>query len=126
DADAGIVAALGADVVVPRGPHVVERFRDAAPDGVDGLADGAVQNDAVVAAVRDGGAFVAVRGPGPAPERDIAIHVTRVSTFPDKAKALAVLCRQVESGAVTLRVAETYRPEQAPDAHARLEAGGTR
>jgi NADPH:quinone reductase-like Zn-dependent oxidoreductase len=126
DADAEIVAALGADVVVPRGPDVAAGFRRAAPEGVDGLADGAVQNDAVIAAVRDGGAFAAARGPGPAPERDIVVHVTRVSSFPDKAKGLAALCGQVEAGAVTLRVAATYRPEQASEAHARLEAGGTR
>ena len=32
----------------------------------------------------------------------------------------------VESGAITLRVADTYPPEQAGAAHRRLEAGGTR
>jgi NADPH2:quinone reductase len=32
----------------------------------------------------------------------------------------------VESGAITLRVAATYPPERASDAHRRLEAGGTR
>ena len=32
----------------------------------------------------------------------------------------------VEAGALTLRVAATYPPEQAAEAHRRLEAGGTR
>jgi NADPH:quinone reductase-like Zn-dependent oxidoreductase len=32
----------------------------------------------------------------------------------------------VESGAITLRVAGTYPPERAGEAHRRLEAGGTR
>jgi hypothetical protein len=36
------------------------------------------------------------------------------------------LREQAEAGVVTLRVAATYPPEQAADAHARLEAGGTR
>ncbi|MSQ62143.1 MAG: NADP-dependent oxidoreductase, partial [Dehalococcoidia bacterium] len=31
-----------------------------------------------------------------------------------------------EEGVITLRVAGTYRPEQAAEAHRRLEAGGTR
>ena len=31
-----------------------------------------------------------------------------------------------EAGVLTLRVADTYAPERASDAHARLEAGGTR
>ena len=125
-ADAELVAALGADVVVPRGPEVAERFREVVAVGVDGLADGAVIGDAVIAAVRDGGAMVVVREPGPPPERGIVVHATRVSMFPDKGKALDVLRRQVEEGAVTLRVGGTYRPEFASEAHARLEAGGTR
>jgi D-arabinose 1-dehydrogenase-like Zn-dependent alcohol dehydrogenase len=33
---------------------------------------------------------------------------------------------QAENGVLTLRVAETYPAEKAGDAHARLEAGGTR
>ena len=43
-----------------------------------------------------------------------------------RADLLEVLAAQVESGLLTLRVAQTYPPEQAPDAHRRLEAGGTR
>ena len=42
EADERLVASLGADVVVRRGDDVAARFREAAPDGVDGLADGAV------------------------------------------------------------------------------------
>ena len=32
----------------------------------------------------------------------------------------------VEAGAITLRVAATYPPERAGEAHRRLETGGTR
>jgi NADPH2:quinone reductase len=32
----------------------------------------------------------------------------------------------VEQGSLKLRVAETYSPERAAEAHRRLEAGGTR
>jgi len=34
--------------------------------------------------------------------------------------------QQVERGQITLRVADVYPPERAGEAHARLEAGGTR
>src|SRR5215204_2678766 len=61
-ADEQLVRDLGADVVVPRGDDVAERMRAVAPDGVDALADGAVQKELAVGAVRDGGAFASVRG----------------------------------------------------------------
>ena len=73
--DEKLVASLGADIVVRRGEDVASRFRSHFPRGVDGLADGAVLNERVVAAVRDGGAFTSVRGFLGAPQRDI--HFTR-------------------------------------------------
>ncbi len=36
------------------------------------------------------------------------------------------LRQQVDAGVLTLRVAQVYPPENAADAHRRLEAGGTR
>jgi len=125
-ADESLVAGLGADVVVPRGPDVAQRIRSVVPEGVDGLADGAVLDAAVLPAVRDGGGLAVVRGwKGPS-ERDIAIHRTSVAEYAHNALALDRLREQVEEGLVTLRVAATFPPEQAADAHRRLEAGGTR
>ena len=62
EADKELVVSLGADIVVARGDDVADRIRQQFPEGVDGLADGAVLNERVVSAVRDGGAFTAVRG----------------------------------------------------------------
>ncbi len=126
EADEQLVAALGADVVVRRGDDVAERIREAAPDGVDGLADGSVQSDLVVAAVRDGGGFASVRGWQGTGERDIVFHRTMVPNYDHRADLLGQLREQAENGTVTLRVAATYPPEEAAAAHARLEAGGTR
>ncbi|MBL6953479.1 MAG: NADP-dependent oxidoreductase [Alphaproteobacteria bacterium] len=126
EADHELVAALGADIVVRRGDDVATRIRAHFPDGVDGLADGAVQNERVIAAVRDGGAFTAVRGyPGEA-QRGITFTATWVRTYDGEFEKLDRLRQLVEAGAVTLRVADTYPPEQAGEAHRRLEAGGTR
>ena len=72
DADRDLVASLGAHVVVARGPDVASRIREHFPSGVDGLADGAVLNERAVPAVRDGGAFTAVRGFQGAPQRGIS------------------------------------------------------
>ena len=125
-ADEQLVRDLGADIVVPRGDDISEQIRKVAPDGVDGLADGAVQNELAVGAIRDGGAFATVRGWGGTGERGIAFHVTSVRTYDHRADLLDRLRQQTEDGQLTLRVYQTYPAEQAADAHARLEAGGAR
>ena len=126
EADRELVTDLGADIVVRRGDDVATRFREHFPDGVDGLADGAVQNELVIPAVRDGGAFTSVRGFIGEPLRDISFTATMVRTYDGEFEKLDRLRQLVESGSITLRVADTYTPEQAGEAHRRLEAGGTR
>ena len=126
DADAQLVRDLGADIVVPRGDDIAEQIRKMAPDGVDGLADGAVQNELATGAVRDGGAFASVRFWGGTGERGIEFHRTMVRDYDRRADLLDRLRQQAEDGAITLRVAATYAPEDAAEAHRRLEAGGTR
>ena len=112
------LAALATDVAT--------RIREHFPDGVDGLADGAVQNELVVPAVRDGGAVTSVKGVAGVAQRGIAFTATMVHNYDGEYEKLDRLRRLVEGGAVTLRVAATYPPERAGEAHARLEAGGTR
>lgn len=126
EADRGLVAKLGADVVVDRGGDVATRFREHFPEGVDGLADGAVQNELVIPAVRDGGSFTSVRRFIGAPQRNISFTATMVRTYDGEYEKLDRLRQLVEAGSITLRVADTYTPEQAGEAHRRLEAGGTR
>jgi len=126
EVDEQLVSELGADVVVRRGDDIASRIREVAPNGVDGLADGAVQNELAVGAVRDRGAFVSVRGWTGNGERDIKFHRTIVRDYYLKTDMLDQLRQQAEDGVVSLRVAATYQPENAPDAHRRLEAGGTR
>ena len=125
-ADEQLVRDLGVDLVVPRGDDIATQIRKVAPDGVDALADGAVQNELAVGAVRDGGAFASVRGWGGTGERGIAFHRTSVRDYDHRVDLLDRLRQQTEDGLVTLRVAATYPPEQAGEAHRRLEEGGTR
>ena len=125
-ADEQLVRDLGADLVVPRGDDVAAQIRKVAPDGVDGLADGAVQRELAVGAVRDGGAFASVRGWGGSGERGIVFHITMVRTYDHRGDLLDRLRQQTEDGLITLRVAATYALEAAAEAHRRLEAGGTR
>lgn len=126
EADEQLVRELGADVVVRRGDDVAARIRDVAPDGVDAVADGAIQHGLVLAAVRDGGGIAAVRPFVGDTERDITVHMVWVREYMLEQRKLDRLRQQVEEGAITLRVAGTYPPEDAAAAQARLERGGTR
>ena len=124
--DRMLVESLGADIVVARGDDVADRIRDRFPDGVDGLADGAVLNEKAIPAVKDGGSFTAVRWFIGEPQRDISFTATAVRNYDGEYEKLDKLRQQVEADIVTLRVADTYSPTEASETHRRLEAGGTR
>jgi len=124
--DEALVASLGADIVVRRGDDVASRIREHFPDGVDGVADGAVLNELVVPAVRDGGAFTSVRGFRGAEQRGVRFTTTLVRHYAREWEKLDRLRQQVEAGTIALRVAAVYGPQQVAEAHRRLEAGGTR
>ena len=125
-ADRDLVQGFGADHVVDRGDDVVTRIREIAPDGVAGLADGALLNERAIPAIADGGRLATVRGwDGPA-ERGIKVHPVMVPRGANDTTGLDRLARQAEDGVVSLRVAQVFPAEQAPEAHRRLEAGGVR
>ncbi|RBY95920.1 NADP-dependent oxidoreductase [Blastococcus sp. TF02-8] len=126
EADEELVRSLGADVVVRRGDDVADRIRQHVPDGVHGLADGSVQDELVLPAVRDGGAVATVRGYRGNGERGLRFFPTLVRKVAEDREGLDRLRQQVEDGVVTLRVARTFPAEQAAEAHRVLEAGGVR
>lgn len=125
-ADAELITALGADVVVPRGDDVAQRFRAEVPDGVPGLVDAAVLEELIVPAVADGGSIASVRVWEGEQERGITVHRIMVATSAHRTDLLDGLRRAVEAGVLTARVADTYPADRAADAHRRLAAGGTR
>ena len=126
EADEALVRDLGAADVVRRGPDVAARVRQLVPDGVDAVADGAVQNAEVFDAVRDGGGFATVRGFRADAPRGITIHQVWVREYAKARDQLDRLREQVEAGEVTLRVARTFPAAEAPDAQRLLAKGGTR
>ncbi|MDM7830111.1 alcohol dehydrogenase catalytic domain-containing protein [Cellulomonas edaphi] len=87
----------------------------------DGLLDSAVLGAPALAAVRDGGAFVAVTRPAtPAPERGIRVTTLAVVSDAAATEALAVLAAD---GTITPRVAATYPLRDASAAYAEVEGG---
>jgi NADPH:quinone reductase len=125
-ADSRLVRDLGADVVVTRGDDVATRIRDEVPGGVDGLVDGALLDGAVTDAVRDGGRVVTVRGYQGPEQRGVTFHPIFVRNYARERGKLEQLRRLTEEGRVSLRVAGTFQPEEADEAHRLLEAGGVR
>jgi NADPH:quinone reductase-like Zn-dependent oxidoreductase len=124
--DQALVHSLGADYVLDRGDTFAERVRSIAPDGVPGLADGAVLNNQVLPAIADRGALAVIhRWDGPT-ERHITIHKILVSSAATATNLLDALVRQVEDHTLTLRVADVLPANQAAEAHRRFEAGGVR
>jgi NADPH:quinone reductase len=126
EADEELVTRLGADILVPRGNRLAEHIRDAIPAGVDGAVDAALYTDAIVPAIRDGGAITSARQHVGSSERSIRWHVVSVIEHTTRTDVLNTLRDLAENGALTLRVADTLPAERAADAHRRLEAGGLR
>ncbi|WP_405542032.1 zinc-binding dehydrogenase [Streptomyces phaeochromogenes] len=114
----------GATWFVSRDEELSEAVRRFVPEGVDGVLDAAALGAPALAAVRDGGIFVSVRGDVlPAPERGVAVRLT---TAGPEATRLSYLSALAEVGVLTPRVARIYPLSQAAEAHARLARGGLR
>lgn len=126
EADADLVAKLGADIVVRRGPGFAERVREVMPSGVDGAVDAASLGEVLLPAVRDDGAIATLRGLRDRSERGIAYHPVFVAQYARDPDRLDRLAQQVESGQLTLRVAAVLPAEEASCAHRVVEAGGVR
>ena len=126
ESDEKLLKSLGVDIIIPRGEGYAERIREEFPEGVDGMADGALLNELAIDAVRDGGSFTSIRGFKGDPQRDIEFSTTWVTAYDCKKDILETLKGQAEEGILTLRVADSVSIENAAEAHERLEAGGTR
>ena len=122
-----LVRSYGADVVVTRGDRFGSEVRVKVAGGVDALFDTAVLGRDSFSAIRDGGAYVPVRGwDGSPSERDIRIRPVMVMEALTRTDWLNELRDLASSGAITLRVAGEYPPERAADAHRAMAAGGLR
>ena len=71
ESDRDLLESLGVDIIIPRGDGFAERVREEFPNGVDGIADGALLNESAIEAVKDGGSFTSVRGFKGEPQREI-------------------------------------------------------
>jgi NADPH:quinone reductase len=124
--DRDLVLSLGADVVLPRGDDLADAILTEAPDGVPGLADGAVMSEKVIPAVADGGGLAVVRGWTGAPDHRIHVHEIWVRHAATDTALLDRVRAYVEAGVIRPRVADIIPAHRAAHAHERLAAGGVR
>ena len=125
--DQDLIRALGADEFIDRDRDVVMEVRRLAAPGVDALVDAALVGGSLIGAVGDGGRYIGLRGTqGATSERGIVAAGVAVANSLRDGRKLASLIRLVEEGALTLRVAQTFPPEAAAEAHRMLERGGHR
>jgi NADPH:quinone reductase-like Zn-dependent oxidoreductase len=126
-ADEELVRSFGADVVLPRGEGFAAAALETAPGGVDAVFDTAVLGRAVFPAIRAGGALAYVRTwAGEDVEGGVRIRPVLVREVLEHTDWLRELRDLASAGALALRVAATYPPEQVADAHRLMEAGGLR
>ncbi|MFF3839363.1 NADP-dependent oxidoreductase [Streptomyces sp. NPDC001930] len=114
---------LGADEAVPRGTpeEVAARVREVAPEGVDGIFDGALFGGGSLPLLKDGGAFAAIAPDRiPVAERNIRVEVVRAR--PDAARLTEALQKVADRELIT-RVADVMPLEEVAEAHRRAEAG---
>ena len=126
ESDIELLRELGVDHIIPRGENFAKKIKEVFPNGVDGIAVGALLNEKAIDAVKDNGSFTSVRGFKGEPQRNINFTATWVSEYDCNFEKLDELRQQVEDGLLTLRVADTVSPENASEAHKRLDGGGTR
>ncbi|MFJ3204020.1 NADP-dependent oxidoreductase [Streptomyces sp. NPDC086989] len=121
---AGLARAGDARTVAALGAAEVFSDTDTLPAGAYDVVVDAAGRPETIGAVRDGGRFLSLTPFAvPEAERSIAVDVYGVRI---DAPMLDVLARRVEAGHLTLRISEVLPFEEAPRAHALLEAGGTR
>ncbi|MFI8824446.1 NADP-dependent oxidoreductase [Streptomyces sp. NPDC053431] len=114
---------LGAKECVPRGEalDVLRQVREHAPEGVDGIFDGALMGTVAMAVLKDRGVFVSFAPDRlPEPERDIRVEFDRAR--PDAGRLKRVL-EQVAARELITRVADVMPLEEAAEAHRRAESG---
>lgn len=125
--DRAIVLGRGADVVVDRGPDVAQRFSQAIPGGLDAVLDTAVLGHELFDCIRDGGRFGTVRTFTDTAPRGISVRPVWVRERLLDTAGLLHLSKLASEGAFPfLDISARFTPEQAPDAHQMVEAGGLR
>lgn len=126
DKDRALVEGLGADVILPRDAGLEEALRNAYPEGVDGVIDGALIGQQISHLVKDGGGIVSLRGNYKIEdERLRVLNVSVMKGMLDNA-TMQRIADLISSGGLVPRVAQTLNFRDAAEGHRLTEQGGMR
>lgn len=103
-----------------------QRVRALIPGGADAAADGALLQDQILPAVRDGGQITALRSWDGDPGRGIRICAVNVRAHATDHEAITQLQQKAEAGVLAMRVARTFPAADAAAAHRMFDVGGVR
>jgi NADPH:quinone reductase-like Zn-dependent oxidoreductase len=124
-ADEALCRRLGAGEFVPRSPGFARVIRERR-GGADALLDAALVGRSAFDAIRNGGAYAAVRAFAEPPERGIRIVSVSVARHAADRRKLERVADLAAKRVLTPRIAAALPPGQAAEAHRRLERGGLR
>lgn len=125
DKDADMVAGFGADHILPRNDFE-DALRAIAPDGVDGMIDGALIGQEVSPLIRDGGGAVSLRGTYKIDDPRLRVLNVSVLKGMEDTATLTRIADLIVSGGLKPRVAEILSYRDAVKGHQMTEAGGMR
>lgn len=126
-ADAPLVGALGADIVIDRGDATGRRMAEAAGQPLEAIVDAAlIGAHDVQEGLVDNGWLVVVRQPEHDSGPGVRVHFAICVEYFDRPDKLGYLRDEVEAGNLTLRLAQTFPARHAAEAHRLLEKGGQR
>ncbi len=126
DKDRTLVEGLGADVILPRDAGLEEALRNAYPEGVDGVIDGALIGQQISHLVKDGGGIVSLRGNYKIEdERLRVLNVSVMKGMLDTA-TMQRIADLISSGGLVPRVAQSLNFRDAEEGHRLTELGGMR
>jgi NADPH:quinone reductase-like Zn-dependent oxidoreductase len=120
-ADVEAVRRFGADHVLARGAQFVDQVRQVAPDGVDGVIDSALVGATAESIVRAGGVVGSPRPHIGPTSREVHWRYVYVGDHLHRTDLLEEIRDLAATGALTLRVAESFDPEHASRAHELIE-----
>ncbi|REF73300.1 NADP-dependent oxidoreductase [Paracoccus versutus] len=128
ESDRRLVSQLGANEVLPRNKGLEDAIRATAPEGLDGVMDGALISKDLAHLVRDGGRIVSPRAVYRIDDPRLDVGYVAVTSGVEDTDKISLIARLLERGELTPRLADggVFDFSKALNAYLMAAAGGYR
>jgi NADPH2:quinone reductase len=128
DADRDFLSGLGAKMILPRDEGLHDALRQAYPDGVDGVIDGALIGQTISPLIRDGGGLISPRVSYRIEDSRLKVQYVQVTQGLEDEEKMHRIGRLLEEGKLTPRLAPegVFSFANAASAYAMAQRGGFR